>query len=217
MKGCASSRILLPCVCPYYTGRRTNMQYHLDTIPVWEAMEKNTACPLCALYRRVEDMEIERSLGGPASWSRTRASASMSGASAPTTTSGSVAMQNRLGHALLADSHTKELLKKLEALQKRAGETKRGLFGGRDAVRGAGKGTGGAEPLLCHLRRTYATTWSAISIPSCTCGKPTRAFAKNGRLHGASASRMPRTCSPGRRSTSAPQAVRSSRKAFCRL
>ena len=26
------------------------MQYHLDTIPVWEAMEKNTACPLCALY-----------------------------------------------------------------------------------------------------------------------------------------------------------------------
>ena len=27
------------------------MQYHLDTIPVWEAMEQNTACPLCALYR----------------------------------------------------------------------------------------------------------------------------------------------------------------------
>ena len=95
------------------------MQYHLDTIPVWEAMEKNTACPLCALYRRVEDMEIERSLGGPASWSRTRASASMSGASAPTTTSGSVAMQNRLGHALLADSHTKELLKSWSAAKAR--------------------------------------------------------------------------------------------------
>ena len=40
------------------------MQYHLDTIPVWEAMEQNTACPLCALYRRVEASEIERSLGG---------------------------------------------------------------------------------------------------------------------------------------------------------
>ena len=39
------------------------MQYHLDTIPVWEAMEQNTACPLCALYRRVEASEIERSLG----------------------------------------------------------------------------------------------------------------------------------------------------------
>ena len=33
------------------------MQYHLDTIPVWEAMEQNTACPLCALYRRVEAAE----------------------------------------------------------------------------------------------------------------------------------------------------------------
>lgn len=40
------------------------MQYHLDTIPVWEAMEQSTACPLCALYRRVEASEIERSLGG---------------------------------------------------------------------------------------------------------------------------------------------------------
>ena len=108
------------------------MQYHLDTIPVWEAMEKNTACPLCALYRRVEDMEIERSLGGSVMEPDARIRVNERGICAHHHER-LFAMQNRLGHALLADSHTKELLKKLEALQKRAGETKRGLFGGRDA------------------------------------------------------------------------------------
>ena len=40
------------------------MQYHLETIPVWEAMEKESNCPLCALYRKCEENEIDRSLGG---------------------------------------------------------------------------------------------------------------------------------------------------------
>ena len=103
------------------------MQYHLDTIPVWEAMEKNTACPLCALYRRVEDMEIERSLGGSVMEPDARIRVNERGICAHHHER-LFAMQNRLGHALLADSHTKELLKKLEALQKRAGETKRGRY-----------------------------------------------------------------------------------------
>ena len=40
------------------------MIYHLDTIPVWEAMEKETPCPFCSLYERMEQQEVERSLGG---------------------------------------------------------------------------------------------------------------------------------------------------------
>ena len=34
------------------------MIYHLDTIPVWEAMEKETPCPFCALYERMEQQEV---------------------------------------------------------------------------------------------------------------------------------------------------------------
>ena len=106
------------------------MQYHLDTIPVWEAMEQNTACPLCALYRRVEASEIERSLGGSVMEPDARIRVNEKGICARH--HGQLfAMQNRLGHALLVDSHTKELLKKLEGLEKRAASCeKRGLFGG---------------------------------------------------------------------------------------
>ena len=39
------------------------MQYHLDTIPVWEAMEWKGECPLCSLERKTEVEEIERTLG----------------------------------------------------------------------------------------------------------------------------------------------------------
>ena len=89
------------------------MQYHLDTIPVWEAMEQSTACPLCALYRRVEASEIERSLGGSVMEPDARIRVNEKGICARH--HGQLfAMQNRLGHALLVDSHTKELLKKLE-------------------------------------------------------------------------------------------------------
>lgn len=113
------------------------MQYHLDTIPVWEAMEQNTACPLCALYRRVEAAEIERSLGGSVMEPDARIRVNEKGICARHHEQ-LFAMQNRLGHALLVDSHTKELLKKLDKLEKRvaAGE-KRGIFGGGDSLEGA--------------------------------------------------------------------------------
>ena len=39
------------------------MQYHLETIPVWEAMECKPECPLCALERKTELEEIDRTLG----------------------------------------------------------------------------------------------------------------------------------------------------------
>ena len=115
------------------------MQYHLDTIPVWEAMEQNTACPLCALYRRVEASEIERSLGGSVMEPDARIRVNEKGICARH--HGQLfAMQNRLGHALLVDSHTKELLKKLEGLEKRAASCeKRGLFGGGDGLEGVAR------------------------------------------------------------------------------
>ena len=107
------------------------MQYHLDTIPVWEAMEQNTACPLCALYRRVEASEIERSLGGSVMEPDARIRVNEKGICARH--HGQLfAMQNRLGHALLVDSHTKELLKKIDSIK--LPEERRGLFAPKDGL-----------------------------------------------------------------------------------
>lgn len=40
------------------------MSYHLETIPLWEAMEADSFCPLCSLNEKCEQNEVERSLGG---------------------------------------------------------------------------------------------------------------------------------------------------------
>ena len=86
------------------------MIYHLDTIPVWEAMEKETPCPFCSLYERMEQQEVERSLGGSVMEPDTRIRVNETGICARHHQQ-LFGMQNRLGHALLTDSHSKELLK----------------------------------------------------------------------------------------------------------
>ena len=39
------------------------MRYHIDTIPVWDAMKLDGECPLCAMRRKMELSETERYLG----------------------------------------------------------------------------------------------------------------------------------------------------------
>ena len=106
------------------------MRYHIDTIPVWEAMEKETACPLCALYQKCEETEIDRSLGGSVMEPDSRIRVNERGICTKHHQQ-LFMMQNRLGHALLVDSHSKEHLKKLDALDKLipASQPKKGLFG----------------------------------------------------------------------------------------
>ena len=105
------------------------MQYHLETIPVWEAMEKESNCPLCALYQKCEETEIDRSLGGSVMEPDARIRVNDRGI-CDHHHQLLFAMQNRLGHALLVDSHSKELLKKLDGLDKitSAPTAKKGLF-----------------------------------------------------------------------------------------
>ena len=38
------------------------MRYHIDTIPVWDAVKLDGECPLCALRRKLELGEVERFL-----------------------------------------------------------------------------------------------------------------------------------------------------------
>ena len=108
------------------------MQYHLETIPVWEAMENESNCPLCCLYRKCEENEIDRSLGGSVMEPDARIRVNERGICAHHHQQ-LFAMQNRLGHALLVDSHSKELLKKLEKLDSIAAAptAKKGLFGAK--------------------------------------------------------------------------------------
>ncbi len=108
------------------------MQYHLDTIPVWEAMEADGSCPLCALREKCERQETERSLGGSVMEPDVRVQVNDRGFCLRHHQQ-LFLMQNRLGHALLTDSHAKEQLKKLEKLNDgfaRKPASKRGLFGG---------------------------------------------------------------------------------------
>ena len=109
------------------------MNYHLETIPVWEAMELESACPLCALYRKCEESEIDRSLGGSVMEPDTRIRVNERGICQHHHQQ-LFYMQNRLGHALLVDSHSKELLKKLDGMDKLIPQAnaKRSLFGSKN-------------------------------------------------------------------------------------
>ena len=113
-------------------GSENDMNYHIDTIPVWEAMEKETNCPLCALYRKCEETEIDRSLGGSVMEPDARIRVNEKGICCRHHQQ-LFAMQNRLGHALLVDSHTKDLLVKMNSLDKTVQneKVKKGLFGGK--------------------------------------------------------------------------------------
>ena len=101
------------------------MQYHLETIPVWEAMEWKSACPLCGLKQRTEAEAVERALGASVMEPDARVNVNRKGICAAHHTM-LYTRQNRLGHALLMDSHGKEQLERLRSLQKQAENAGRG-------------------------------------------------------------------------------------------
>jgi len=107
------------------------MQYHLETIPVWEVMEQKCECPLCALEKKTELEEIDRTLGPSVMEPDVRIRFNKHGV-CRTHQQMLYAQQNRLGHALLMDSHVKEQLDALQKLRKKVradAGVKTGLFG----------------------------------------------------------------------------------------
>lgn len=114
--------------------------------------------------------------------------------SAPGTISSFSEWQNRLGHALLTDSHSKELLKKLDKLEKQAdGLPKRGLFSKRteedelvSALRALSSGCVICEGIDSHMKRylyTFIHLW-----------KTDAAFVKKWEAPTACVSPTPPTC-----------------------
>lgn len=108
------------------------MQYHLDTIPVWEALEKDSPCLFCQLHNKMEEQAVERSLGGSVMEPDERVRVNATGICGKHHQQ-LFMMKNRLGHALMTDTRTMEVVSQLEKLEKKAAApAKKGLFSKAD-------------------------------------------------------------------------------------
>ena len=103
------------------------MRYHIDTIPVWDAVRLDGECFLCALERKTELGEAERYLGASVMEPDVRIRVNSRGFCRKH--HGMLfSMSNRLGHALMLESHMIEIREKLakisEKLEKSAAQLK---------------------------------------------------------------------------------------------
>lgn len=87
------------------------MRYHIDTIPIWDAVKLDGECPLCALERKTELGEAERYLGASVMEPDIRIKVNDRGFCRKHHQM-LFSMSNRLGHALMLESHTIENRKK---------------------------------------------------------------------------------------------------------
>ena len=108
------------------------MRYHIDTIPVWDAMKLDGECFLCALKRKTEIGEVEHYLGASVMEPDTRIQVNKKGFCCNHQRM-LYAMDNRLGHALMLESHVAETRERLAKACK--------------AVKGAAKSAAGASIL----------------------------------------------------------------------
>ena len=83
------------------------MRYHIDTIPVWDAVKLQGECPLCALRRKIELADVDRCLGGSVMEPDTRVRVNEKGYCQRHHML-LFAQQNKLGHALMTHTHLKE-------------------------------------------------------------------------------------------------------------
>lgn len=97
------------------------MQYHIDTIPVWDAVKLGGECPLCALKRRNELTDIQRFLGASVMEPDTRIRVNQKGFCGHHLKL-LFAEKNRLGLALMLHTHMKETEKAVESILSKAKE-----------------------------------------------------------------------------------------------
>ncbi len=93
------------------------MRYHIDTIPVWDAVKEGEGCPLCSLRRKVEENDVVRFLGGSVMEPDTRIQVNAKGFCQRHQVL-LYAQQNRLGHALMMHSHLEETRRQVSDLLK---------------------------------------------------------------------------------------------------
>ena len=97
---------------PEFSWKGTKMRYHIDTIPVWDAMKLDGECFLCALERKTELGEAARYLGASVMEPDVRIKVNDRGFCRKHHAM-LFSMSNRLGHALMLESHMIENREKL--------------------------------------------------------------------------------------------------------
>ena len=106
---------------------KKRVKYHIDTIPVWDAMKLEGECLMCALERRTELGEAERYLGASVMEPDVRIRVNSRGFCRKHHAM-LFTMSNRLGHALMLESHMIEIRKNMEqisaAMKKSAAQLK---------------------------------------------------------------------------------------------
>ena len=116
------------------------MKYHIDTIPVWDAIKLDGECFLCALKRKTEIGEVEHYLGASVMEPDTRIQVNKKGFCCNHQVMLTlIGKDNRLGHALMLESHVAETRERLEKACKRIRSAAKGAAGGSIIDRLTGK------------------------------------------------------------------------------
>ena len=92
-----------------------SMQYHIDTIPVWDALRSGSGCLFCTLRASLEIKAVDYYLGGSVMEPDIRIKVNEKGFCSHHHLLLSE-QKNKLGHALMMLSHTDEVLSALEQL-----------------------------------------------------------------------------------------------------
>lgn len=107
------------------------MRYHIDTIPVWDAVKSACECPICLLYKQIEDKSVAFFSGASVMEPDIRIQVNQKGFCMHHQQS-LYAEKNKLGHALMMLSHAAETLdkiKKLESSSRRSSGSRSGFLG----------------------------------------------------------------------------------------
>lgn len=95
------------------------MRYHLDTIPVWDAVKKDCECPFCVLEKNLENSTVEMYLGGSVMEPDVRVKVNETGFCSRHllmlhSPAGGRKSQNRLGLSLMLNTYIKEHIEKYQ-------------------------------------------------------------------------------------------------------
>ena len=123
------------------------MKYHIDTIPIWDAAKRDGECLLCALERKTELDEADRYLGASVMEPDVRIRVNKKGFCRKHHTM-LYGMSNRLGHALMLESHTIETRERLEKSWKNLEKAGASLNSASLGERISGKARGYTEAIV---------------------------------------------------------------------
>lgn len=137
------------------------MKYHIDTIPIWDAAKRDGECLLCALERKTELDEADRYLGASVMEPDVRIRVNNKGFCRKHH-SMLYGMSNRLGHALMLESHTIENRQRLEKSWKNLEKAASSLNSATLGEKLSGKARGYTEAILQEARAIQEMAGSCV-------------------------------------------------------